>query len=152
MRLLVPEEWEEMEAHFCVGDFVLIHAQIDFDSYTHEQGLARIFGIMKIADFREAREDHAPQKRVELHCHTKMSDMDGVADVGDLIRRAYNWGHPAIAVTDHGGVQGFPEAHKALGKLDKAFRENYAKTYPEVSKEEIASMHAPFKVIYGEEA
>ena len=149
---LAPEEWEEMEAHFCVGDFVLIHAQIDFDSYTHEQGLARIFGIMKSADFREAREDKAAQKRVELHCHTKMSDMDGVADVGDLIRRAYAWGHPAIAVTDHGGVQGFPEAHKALGKLDKAFRENYAKAYPEVSKEEIASMHAPFKVIYGEEA
>ena len=63
------------------------------------------------------REDKAPKKRVELHCHTKMSDMDGVSDAKAIISRACKWGHPAIAITDHGVVQAFPEANHTYEAL-----------------------------------
>ena len=89
-----------------------------------------MFGIKKISDFTESRKDNAVEKRVELHCHTKMSDMDGVSEVKDLVKRAHDWGHKAIAITDHGVVQAFPDANHYIETLDK---------------------DDPFKVIYGVE-
>lgn len=62
--------------------------------------------------------DSSLEKRVELHCHTKMSDMDGVSEVKSIIKRAKQWGMPAVAVTDHGCVQAFPDANHALDKGD----------------------------------
>ena len=88
-------------------------------------------GIRKIPDFTTSREDTYPEKRVELHCHTKMSDMDGVSDVTDIVDRAHRWGHKAIAITDHGVVQGFTDANHYIERLDK---------------------DDPFKIIYGVEA
>lgn len=81
------------------------------DRFDSELTIGSISGIKKIADFRSTRMDTSPQKRVELHCHTKMSDMDGVTTAKDLVKRAYEWGHKAIAITDHGVVQAFPEAN-----------------------------------------
>ena len=66
-----------------------------------------------------------PDKRVELHCHTKMSDMDGVSDVKDIIKRAAGWGHQAIAITDHGAVQAFPDADHTVHDLDTDFKVIY---------------------------
>ncbi|MBO5551687.1 MAG: PolC-type DNA polymerase III, partial [Lachnospiraceae bacterium] len=79
--------------------------------YEHEPALNIVKGIRRIPDFREKRMDNAVRKRVELHCHTKMSNMDGVDDVADVFKTADRWGWKALAITDHGSVQGFPVAN-----------------------------------------
>ena len=84
-------------------------------------------GIKKCEDFTSKRMDHSLEKRVELHCHTKMSEMDGVSEVKDIIKRAKQSWMPALAVTDQGCVQTLTEASHALDKGD------------------------PFKIIYGVE-
>ena len=92
------------------GAFLKVKGMANIDPYDGELTIGSIVGIKKINDFTTVRMDTSPEKRVELHCHTKMSDMDGVSDAGAIIKRAEKWGHKAIAITDHGDVQGFTEA------------------------------------------
>ncbi|WP_418790188.1 PolC-type DNA polymerase III [Phosphitispora sp. TUW77] len=61
----------------------------------------------------EPRSDNAPEKRVELHLHTKMSAMDGISGISEVVAKAAAWGHPAVAITDHGVVQAYPDAYEA---------------------------------------
>ena len=106
----------EITEHVKKGAFLKIKGVTTIDRFDGELTIGSVNGIRKIPDFTLGRVDNSPRKRVELHCHTKMSDMDGVSDVKDIIGRAISWGHKAIAVTDHGNVQSFPDANHALPK------------------------------------
>ncbi|MCR5452727.1 MAG: PolC-type DNA polymerase III [Lachnospiraceae bacterium] len=97
------------------GDFIKVLGDVKIDDFDHEMTINPVKFITSISDFRPKREDLSVEKRVELHCHTKMSDMDGVSDVTDIIKKAKAWGHKAIAITDHGVVQSFPEADHMVG-------------------------------------
>ncbi len=101
------------------GSFIKVKGVATIDKFDSDLTIGSIVGIKKIPDFTTTRMDVSPEKRVELHCHTKMSDMDGVSDASAIIKRAMKWGHKAIAITDHGDVQGFTEAsHTIKGPED----------------------------------
>ncbi len=89
-----------------------------YDDFSKEVTMQSIVGIKKIQDFTTSRQDNAFEKRVELHMHTGYSDLDSVVSVEEIIKRARDWGHPAIAITDHGVVQAFPVANHARIKND----------------------------------
>ena len=144
----VPEILEGIQK----GRFYKIKGVTTIDKYDSQLTIGSIVGMKKIPDFRPVRMDNSPEKRVELHCHTKMSDMDGVSDVEDIVKRAYAWGQPAIAITDHGVVQSFPAANHTLDSIDDAYRKQYQKEHPDVSKDELKKLVSPFKIIYGVEA
>ncbi len=113
-KLFVPGEFgAEMMGALKSGDFVQVKGLAKYDDFDKDVMIGNILGIKKISDFREKREDFNELKRVELHVHTKMSSMEGLVDAGDLIATATRFGHPAVAVTDFGNVQSFPDAsHK----------------------------------------
>ena len=110
------EGLEELKGSLKKGTFIKIKGIAVLDRFDHELTVGSVVGIKKIADFTTKRMDTSVTKRVELHCHTKMSDMDGVSDVGDIITQAVAFGHKSIAITDHGAVQAFPVANHAIPK------------------------------------
>ena len=85
------------------------------DTFSNELSIMANTILVSDGIKREVRQDNSEVKRVELHMHTKMSQMDGVTSATDLIKRAMKWGMKSIAITDHGVVQSFPDAHKMLG-------------------------------------
>ena len=112
------EQLPELLGELKAGAFVKVKGVTVNDTFDRELTIATVIGLKKIPDFTTIRMDNSVKKRVELHCHTKMSDMDGVTDVKDIIKRAKKWGHRAIAITDHGCVQSFPDANHTLDKDD----------------------------------
>ena len=106
----VPELLKEISG----GKFVRVKGVATIDKFDSELTIGSIVGIKKCADFTTVRMDTSVEKRIELHCHTKMSDMDGVSDVKDIVKRAMKWGHKAIAITDHADVQAFPDANHTV--------------------------------------
>ena len=106
----VPELLKEISG----GKFVRVKGVATIDKFDSELTIGSIVGIKKCVDFTTVRMDTSVEKRIELHCHTKMSDMDGVSDVKDIVKRAMKWGHKAIAITDHGDVQAFPDANHTV--------------------------------------
>jgi len=112
------EKWNEIDEKLNAGDYVKIRGNAEFDTFENILVL-RGKDIEKVE--KEGRQDHhSGKKRVELHAHTKMSAMDGLNETSELIKTAARWGQKAIAITDHGVVQAFPEADKTVkkGKLD----------------------------------
>ncbi len=110
---------EDMDKATKAGSFIRLQGLTTIDRFDGELSIGSVRGIKKYEDFTSKRVDNSPVKRVELHCHTKMSDMDGVSEVKDIVKRAKAWGMPAIAVTDHGCVQSFPDASHTLDKGDE---------------------------------
>ncbi len=111
------------------GDNVVVTGRYDYDDFA-KMNILRPRSISVVARYQ--RQDLATEKRVELHLHTKMSSMDGVSEAKDLVKRAANWGHKAIAITDHGVVQAYPDVMNTAADLKKAGK--------------------PIKILYGMEA
>ncbi|MEG0366310.1 MAG: PolC-type DNA polymerase III [Coprobacillus sp.] len=93
------------------GVWVRVKGNVEYDTYAKDTVI--IAREVEVIPSPKVRQDDATKKRVELHTHSKMSPMDGVANISDYIQRAAYWGHQAIAITDHGNVQSFPEAQMA---------------------------------------
>lgn len=102
------------------GVCVLAQGSYDYNEYA-KCNVLRLRSLAVVARYQKP--DNAPKKRVELHMHTKMSSMDAVTEASDLVTRAADWGHPAVAITDHGVVQAFPDAMNAAAKLAKGGKE-----------------------------
>ena len=131
-----PSIKEMIDGDIKKGKFIRVKGNATFDTYENDVVISNVIGIKPETPFsdKQARPDTAPVKRVELHCHTQMSDMDGVTPPKDLLKRAVDWGHKALAITDHGLVQGFPVAMHALEDIQRG---------NEAAKD--------FKIIYGVE-
>ena len=99
------------------GMWLRVQGKMSFDRYDNEMVLQPT-AMEKIE--APKRRDTYPEKRVELHLHTTMSSMDALTDAGAAVKRAASWGHRAIAITDHGGAQSFPDAMKAASKAKVA--------------------------------
>ena len=103
-------EWDSRKDAFEEWPYVMVRGKAQWDEYQHSVTI-NAYDIQIVE--KEVREDNAEEKRVELHAHTKMSAMDGLSDPKELVKLAAGWGHKAVAVTDHGVVQAFPDAYSA---------------------------------------
>lgn len=129
MKRFVRDDKIGKEEPVSIGDYVIAYGEATYDEYAREL----VFNpsvMQKVAE--EKRVDEAEEKRVELHVHTKLSEMDGVCNIEEFIHTANDWGMDAIALTDHGVVQAFPKAQHAVAAINK-------KRDPE----------NPFKMVYG---
>lgn len=126
------EEYKRLCKELKSGNWYKIRGYTKNDQFAKELVLnAR--DIIKIEKTEETIKDIAEEKRVELHCHTKMSQMDGVIDETDVVKQAMKFGMKAVAITDHNGVQGFPHVFSMVTDYNKHLKEG----------------EEPFKAIYG---
>ena len=98
----------ELKDKLKLGTMLRVQGNVARDRYMMEEFSMQVTGLMKLETEVKPRMDSAETKRVELHCHTKMSKMDGLTPMTDLVKQAIKWGHKALAITDHGVVQAFP--------------------------------------------
>ena len=110
-----PEEKQRIITRLSSSKGVKLEGKSGISNFTHEMEILANVVIETEGIKRQVRQDLAEIKRVELHMHTQMSQMDAMTSATDLIKRAMKWGWKSLAITDHGVVQAFPEAHKLLG-------------------------------------
>ena len=102
--------FEKFEGQLSVGKCIAVSGMVEYDKYEDDI----VLQASAIATAKKKKTvDNSKEKRVELHLHTKMSSMDATNDIGDFVKRAAEWGHKAIAITDHGNVQAYPQAASA---------------------------------------
>ena len=141
---LDKQKYEEVDGKLKKDTYILVQGRPQIDAYSNELTIM-VNNICK-GEKPPERMDNSEHKRVELHLHTQMSAMDAVTSVTDLVKQAIKWGQPAIAITDHGVVQSFPEANHVIV-------DNYANLVQKEGKittQDILDA-APIKIIYGVE-
>ncbi len=146
---LDKKKFEEVDGRLKKGAFVQVQGRPQIDQFTNELTIMVNNIIEGEAKDVKVIKDEAEIKRVELHLHTQMSAMDAVSSAKDIIKQAIKWGHSAIAITDHGVVQSFPEAnHVITDNYEGLAKEKTGKS--RVTTQDILD-NAPIKVIYGVE-
>ena len=141
---LDKKKYEEIDGKLKKGSYIVLQGRPQIDPFSKE--LTIMTANICTGEKPPERMDNAEEKRVELHLHTQMSAMDAVTSATDLVKQAIKWGHKAIAITDHGVVQSFPEANHVIV-------DNYANLVQKEGKittQDILDA-APIKVIYGVE-
>ncbi|TDP59669.1 PolC-type DNA polymerase III [Aminicella lysinilytica] len=111
------DKWEEMNDALELGDYIVACGETEWNRF--ENCLDVMVRDIEKSSAPHREDTYAGKKRVELHCHTKMSAMDGLNDAEQLVKTAAGWGQPAVAITDHGVVQSFPDAANTAAKLGK---------------------------------
>ncbi|SCJ50795.1 DNA polymerase III polC-type [Anaerotruncus sp. 2789STDY5834896] len=99
------------------GDNILVRGKVSYDKFDRDINVMPY--DINLIEGEMGRQDTAPEKRVELHMHTKMSSMDGLSEASDLIMQAHKWGHKAVAITDHGVLQAYPDVMNTVAKIQK---------------------------------
>lgn len=119
VKAFVPEDtMGKIQDQFKQGKCMKILGNAEFDTFEKETTIKLL--AIEHSSVKKREDNFNGLKRVELHAHTKMSAMDGLNEVSTLVQTAANWGQPAVAITDHGVVQSFPDAASEQGKLKKA--------------------------------
>ena len=124
-----------------VGQRLQVQGRLNLNRFDSEM-ILEPYGINEVPK-PEGRKDTADEKRIELHLHTKMSMMDALCDTKAVIKKAIEWGHPAIAITDHGVVQSFPDAYSASGRGEKIKVLYGVEAYFQNDMDERVAVHGP---------
>ena len=114
-QFISNDKYAEIDEALSEGDMIRVIGPVEYDTFEHENVIKA--GAIKKVEKHYKQDTYPNGRRVELHCHSKMSDNDGFNEVEDIVNTAAQWGQPAVAITDHGVVQGFPDAAKAAGNL-----------------------------------
>ncbi|AIO19610.1 DNA polymerase III PolC-type [Candidatus Izimaplasma bacterium HR1] len=130
-----------------VGMLAKIKGNASFDKFSDEVTVtAIVFERTNYIIPKDPRKDLATEKRVELHLHTKMSTLDGIDNITDFVNTAKKWGHEAIALTDHGNVQSFPELYKAT--KDKSIKPIYGCEFTFVDERDLQIVQNPIDIAF----
>ncbi len=117
IKIITPtENADVIKNNIKSGKAIILTGKFEFDTFAKTLNI-RPYSIASIK--LKQKKDNAEEKRVELHMHTNMSDMDALTPAGDLVKQAFAWGHKAVAITDHGNVQAYPEAMNTVEKIRK---------------------------------
>ena len=117
LMFIKPEEQSGLQDSLKQGSHIRVEAELSFDDRFSHDLQAKVLGFIAADDVKCKRVDAAPVKRVELHTHTKLSAKDALCDPQQLVKLAASFGHDAVAITDHGVVQAFPDAAAAVDEL-----------------------------------
>ena len=141
-RFLEGEEAKPIIRGVRTGQRLQVQGRLNLGKFDNNDLVLEPYGINETPKL-EGRKDTAPDKRVELHLHTKMSMMDALCDTRAVVKRAIEWGHPAVAITDHGVVQSFPDAYSASGRGEKIKILYGVEAYYQNDVDEQAAVHGP---------